>query len=306
MNYLFLLICLAIPAQAGLVLETDQKGNANESLPRVKTHQELGVIFDAQQSNSSQPSIGSKAVLSVPKYRAGAAGLSVVASSAALAKPSVQAPVAKSSPGAGEKILFSLGRFLNMPLNLFKTLFFGSLSLVSNVIEGIWSGITAPWRGDILDAFTWPLKAGLNAAWNAVAMALNATNVAVDPLWQFVPIGDPPAEAHLVGAGPRLRTLVRGGPLGHASKIFEGSSNFVFSSAFIQSKSWVNPQLAHEFGHTLQAQQSFLVDLAIRRGITNPIGVETEAERIGKTLSIWNSSGPLSYKEASALVIGDP
>lgn len=209
--------------------------------------------------------------------------------------------------GVGDKVLFGFGRFLNMPLNVFKTLLFGSLSIISNIIEGIVSGVTAPFRGDVVDALTWPFKLGLNAGWNSLTMAVNAANVALDPLWQFVPLGDPAADVYLVGDGPRLRTWVQGGPLSHAPvRIAPNARAFVFSSAFIQGRDWASIQdsyiKSHEFGHTLQVQQSFLVDLAVRRGVTEPDKVENEATAIGNKLKVWSSDGPLN-KNYGSLVL---
>ncbi|MBI2071076.1 MAG: hypothetical protein HYT79_10810 [Elusimicrobia bacterium] len=216
-------------------------------------------------------------------------------------QPAANAAIKNTKEQVQGPTFFSfISRLFNSIANLVKLAIVAPLSIISNVIEGIVSGIGAIFTGDIVHALTWPFKTVINAAWNTVAMAANAASIALDPFWHLGRPQDPAADVYMVGLGPRIRTVVAGGPLGAANLLFgqkEETDYFVFSSAFIQTREHRSYEetegnrdvLAHEFGHTQQAQNSFMVDLAVRRGITDPEGVEREADEIGEEIEddIW-------------------
>lgn len=190
-----------------------------------------------------------------------------------------------------------VGGILNALLNLFKLALFAPLSIISNIAEGIISGISAIAKGDILGAITWPAKVALNAAWNTFMAGANAINIASDPLWRMMkPKGDEDIAVDLVGAGDRIRTQVTGGPWSYLHKICQKDAvAYVLSSAFIQShkRDLGTTILSHEIGHTLQIQDSYLADMAVRRTIQGKEGsVEKEADALGHQIqdSVWSGS----------------
>ncbi|MBI2070332.1 MAG: hypothetical protein HYT79_06980 [Elusimicrobia bacterium] len=187
----------------------------------------------------------------------------------------------------------------------------GKLAIAAPVVlaassgEIYYDGVQAALRGDYWTSVITPVKLLMNAWATSVDLFLSWTSVAIDPLWQWISPESNRVHVALMGSGARVRLGLGGGylvqlpspvpseynvskPTGNAYTAYTASA----ATIHFDSAGWMQNEYlrAHEFGHTMQINKSFVVDAFWRRFNKNSaVDMEDEADEIGEEYreTIW-------------------